>query len=111
MAMIGYSQLMKDIFDLDKSSVELLLERLAKQGLTDLRLRVLKQLAKSGRETVSGVLKQIRENNTGGTYKTIHEFFTHLEKEDILCVEKTGNRSYWKFSQKSVDLANYFNNS
>jgi len=110
MSMIGYSQLMKDVLNIDKTSVELLLEKLAEHKLTNLRLRVLRQLAKIGRDTISGVLKSINENHTGGTYKSIEDFFESLKKEKILEIESVGVRSYWKFESRAESLANYLKN-
>ena len=107
MSMIGYAQLMKDLFDVDKTSVELQLERLAKHRLSDLRLRILKQLAKVGEDTISGLLRKIGENNTGGTYKTINSFFNLLKRDKILITIRRGTRQYWKFTEDVRDLENY----
>jgi hypothetical protein len=106
--MIGYSQLLKDILDLDKGSVEIQLENLARHKLTPLRMGALKQLARDGRGTVSGLLQKNGGNHTGGTYKTVIGFFGALLNDKILEVEKVGNRSYWEFSEGSKPLQDYF---
>ncbi|MFC1750056.1 hypothetical protein ACFL2V_14750 [Pseudomonadota bacterium] len=111
MSVIGYTQLMKDVLDLDKESVELQLEKLASHKLTGLRLQALRQLAKESRGTVCSVLKKIVPNHTGGTYKTIMAFFQALEHDNIVARDKVGNRSYWKFSENAKDLENYFKSS
>ncbi|MFC1750063.1 hypothetical protein ACFL2V_14785 [Pseudomonadota bacterium] len=105
--MIGYSQLMKDIFNLDKSSVEMQMEKLVKHQLSKLRFDVLKELAKQERGTISSLLRQVTDNHNGGTYKTIKIFFELLHKDNILEFEKVGVRRYWKFSDKAKDLRNY----
>ena len=111
MAIIGYTQLMKDIFQLERSSVEKLLEDISKRRLSSLMLGVLKELARVKEETVSGLLRRIGENNTGGTYKTISSFLLSLEKDGILQKRKRGVRCYWSFTEKAEDLACYFRNS
>jgi len=111
MTMIGYSQLMKDIFDVDKSSAEALLERLAKHKPSGLRMKILRQLARTEEETISGILKQSGENNTGGTYKTVSAFFKELSQDNILSAEKRGQREYWRFTERAKDLQRYLSNS
>lgn len=111
MPMIGYSQLMKDIFNVDKDSVEMMLKSLAKHKPTELRMKVLYGLAKTEESTISALLKMAGENNTGGTYKTIHSFFRTLEKDCLLCSQRRGYREYWRFTEKAKDLQIYLNNS
>ncbi len=108
MSIIGYTQLMKDILDVDKISVELQLEKLANHKLSGLRLKVLKQLSKLKEDTISGLLRKVGENNTGGTYKTISSFFNLLKRDKILFQTKRGTRQYWKFTKEVEDLENYF---
>ncbi len=102
---------MKDIFNVDKDSVEALLEMLAKHKPSELRMKALRMLAKAEEETISGLLKLAGENNTGGTYKTVGSFFTSLAKDNILGVEKRGQREYWRFTEKSKDLQSYLYHS
>ncbi|MBU2561910.1 MAG: hypothetical protein KKD17_06445 [Nanoarchaeota archaeon] len=111
MAMIGYTQLMKDIFDVDKTSVEALFDTLAKHKPSELRMKTLRKLAQVEEETISGLLKLAGENNTGGTYKTVNLFFTLLEKDNILYAEKRGHREYWRFTERSKDLQIFLSHS
>ena len=108
MSMIGYSRLMKEIFDVDKTNVQMHLERLAKHMLSDLRIKALRFLSRSEKQTISTLLKKMSVNHNGGTYKTIKSFFLQLERDKILESNKVGVRSYWKFSEKARDLENYF---
>ena len=111
MSMIGYTQLMKDIFDVDKASTEALLARLAVHKPSELRMKSLKALAQAGEETISQVLKLAGENNTGGTYKTVNAFFAGLVKENILASERRGHREYWRFTEIAKDLQRYLLNA
>ena len=108
MSMIGYSRLMKEIFDVDKTNLKIQMEAITEHKLSGLRMKALKQLSVSEKETISTLLKKMQENHTGGTYKTIKSFFICLEKDKILESKKIGVRSYWKFSEKAKDLENYF---
>jgi hypothetical protein len=107
MSVIGYSQLMKDIFEVNTVTVEKQMERLAKHKLTELRFGAIRMLAKHSRGTISGLLKKVSCNHTGGTYKTVATFFEMLLGENILVREKAGNRNYWRFSEGAKDLENY----
>lgn len=108
MAMIGYSQLMKDIHDVDKTSVELMLEHLSRHHVSALRMEVLKRLArKKEKETISSLLRDGHHYNTGGTFKAIASFFRALESDQILQSENAGRRTYWKFHKNAEHLEGY----
>ncbi len=108
--MIGYTQLLKDILNLNKDSIEVQLEKLSSHHkLSPLRLKALKKLADIKKGTVSLILKEISENVTGGTYKTVLKFFLGLEADGLLKKKIVGNRKYWSYTEESADLEAYFN--
>jgi Fe2+ or Zn2+ uptake regulation protein len=107
MSIVGYKQLMKSIFDVDKTNIETHLEKLSELKMTPLRYKALKALSNIEKETISRILRKIRENNTGGTFKTVSNFFNSLKEAGILETEKAGSRAYWRFNDDALDLKRY----
>jgi len=107
MSMLGYEELMRNTFNVERTSVEILLKKVQRAKVSPLRLSTLKSLAKKKPQTISGILLAIGQNNTGGTYKSIHTFFILLENEHILNSKKQGRRTYWSYSTNAEELAKY----
>ncbi|MFH0713955.1 MAG: hypothetical protein V1722_05270 [Candidatus Micrarchaeota archaeon] len=80
---------------------------LARNDPSKLRLKALENLAKLERTTISNLLRDLKENRTGGTYLSVSTFFNKLEVEGILAKEEVGRRTYWQFSEQAVDLKKY----
>ena len=80
---------------------------LARNEPSKLRLKALENLAKLERTTISNLLRDLKENRTGGTYMSVSVFFNKLEQEGILAKEEVGRRTYWQFADDAVDLKKY----
>ena len=106
--MLAYGRLMQEVFQIDKTSVELFLEKMHKYHVTELRYSILKLLAQESSATISVLLKKAHRPHTGGSHKTITYLFNKLEKEGILRSSLKGTRRYWKYSEQAQNLPRYF---
>ncbi len=80
---------------------------LARNEPSKLRVKALENLAKLERTTISNLLRDLKENRSGGTYLSVLAFFNKLENEGILEREEVGRRTYWRFSEQAADLKKY----
>ncbi|NYZ80111.1 hypothetical protein H0N95_02570 [Candidatus Micrarchaeota archaeon] len=104
---LGRSEIIKRIKGIDEKAFENYFVRMSRIGLTELRFKCLKKLAELKKATVSAVLKELGENPTGGSYNTINDFFDKLKKESILKKQQIGKTTYWEFTEKTKEFAEY----
>ena len=71
MTVLGYAKIMQLLTGTNEYEFENYMVRISKHGLSKLRIEVLKELAKQERETIGTILKELKENTTGGTFKSI----------------------------------------
>ncbi|MDP3742261.1 MAG: hypothetical protein Q8R15_03035 [Candidatus Micrarchaeota archaeon] len=103
---LGYSEIFGRAAGL-KKNVQNWFIVLSRNEPSSLRLKALESLARLERSTISNVLKQLKENRTGGTYLSVAAFFNKLENENVLMKEEVGRRTYWQFSHDAEDLKKY----
>jgi Fe2+ or Zn2+ uptake regulation protein len=102
MSVIGYSELLKEIYGITPESLDNEISLLLKSKPTKEKVRLLKLLAASEKATVSQLLRSLKMNNTGGSFKTNRKFFEELVLLKILKKENVGRRTYYSFEDESI---------
>ncbi len=106
MSVLGYSELLKEIYGITPESLENEISKLLTSKPSPAKVHLLKHLAKTQRATVSELLRALKMPNTGGSFKSIKKFFIDLTKFNILVEERVGKRTYYSFSKDS-DLSKW----
>ena len=104
MSVLAYSELLKRIVGIDEKILEKPYQIISKHNTTKNRLAVLKELARTEKNTIGRLLKNLKLNRSGGSYLTIKKYFLELEKEGLLKKEKVNKTEVWSFSEKYNDL-------
>ena len=101
MSVIGYSELLKEIYGITPESLENEISLLLKSKPNKNKIKLLKILVKKERSTISELLRLAGMNNTGGSFKSIKKFFEEIIQLKILKKEKIGRRTYFFFREDS----------
>lgn len=103
MSVIGYSELVKEIYGVTPESIEGELSLLFKTKVNGQKIMLIKRLAISGkRATVSELMIAEGMNNTGASFRVVRNFFDELVKLKILKKDNVGRRTYYSFADDSV---------
>ena len=98
MSFFGHSKIVELLTGIKDYELQNNISLLSKYRFSELRHKSLRKLAELERSTIPSILKNLKENKSGGTYLTINRFFQDLQKEGILNTDTVGKRTYWKFS-------------
>lgn len=101
MSVLGYSEIIKEIYGITPESIENEIALLLKSKPTKVKIQLLKKLAQAPKATVSELMRKEKLNNTGGSFRSIKKFFNELSKLGIIEKEIIGRRTYFKFKEKS----------
>lgn len=102
MSVLGYSELLKEIYGITPESIESEISQLLKSKPNEKKIKILKNLAGKERATVSELLRGEKMPNTGGSFLAMTNFFLELEKLKILNKEEIGRRTYFSFPDSSL---------
>jgi hypothetical protein len=103
MSILGYSEIIREVYGITPGSIKHDLEKLMKAKPTEDKIQLIKQLARANRATVSELLRDIGKNNTGGSFIAAQKFLDELCTLKLLKREKAGRRTYYGFN-KDTDL-------
>lgn len=106
MAVLGYSELLKEIYGINPHSLENEISKFLQSKPSNNKIRILKELKKSQRATISELLRHSLLPNTGGSFKSIRKFFEELVRLNILKKDTTVKRTYYYFNPES-DLSKW----
>ncbi len=104
MTFYAYSKINELLTGVKSFELEHIISQLSKYMFSNLRKNCLIKLSILEKATISKILKELKQNNSGGTFLTIERFFEKLEKEGILKKEKYGRRTYWTFTDRGQSL-------
>jgi len=109
MSVLGYSELLKEIYGVSPKSLQHEISILLKAKPSKQRIALLRMLANGKKSTVSELLRKCKMNNTGGSFRVIRKFFDELVSLGILKKENIGRRAYYLFPENS-DLGKWLSN-
>lgn len=101
MSIIGYSELLREIYGITPQSLQTHIARLLTARPSAERIELLKQLASRKRATASELLRAIRKPHTGGSFTAARAFLDRLVALRILTRESIGRRAYYAFPDGS----------
>ena len=107
MSVLAYSELLKRIAGIEEKDLEAPFRILSKNNTTSMRLEVIKGLARYEPMSTGMLLQKLGFPRGGGSYITIQNFFSSLEKEELLERRKIKSKTLWAFSNKGELLKRY----
>ena len=102
MSILGYSELVKEIYGVTPESIKEELATVMASKPTNERMKLLATLANHKRANLSALLHMNGRPRTGGSYLGAKKFFEELVKQKILRSEKKGTRTYYEFTTGSA---------
>ena len=104
MSVLGYSELLKEIFEIQQEKLENEIQALIELKPSKLRLDFLRGLAQREGTTISEILRHLHYHHTGGTYKAIFNFLKALERTGMIRAERHGRRTRYRYTTKATNL-------